>query len=776
MIFSIYLIFSLVLGQSALPVLAYTGEDITVLEIPTEISLEDLLEDVELTLLEVSPVTEEVEILPVDLPIDLEPEQPAVEKVVEVIPEKIKKEKREYVDGEILVKYKESIINLNTTTGIASAVSFTVTNSLETKEDLKGENLAVLEITDGKTIEEKIAELKNDPNVEYVQPNFQYYPAEILTDDTYKDELWALHNTGQEVNTSPGTLDADIDAPEAWAINEGDNAEIIVAVIDSGVAYNHPDLIGNMWDGTNCLDDLGVFLGGCSYGYDYQDNDLMPFPVYYSPYINPSHGTHIAGTIAATKNNTTGVIGVAPSAKIMALKTSLSTFDNVKSINFAKANGAKIINASWGSLGTAGGAYDQALYDAIALFPGLFVAASGNHGYDLDVDETGVAPIDMHKFYPSGFGVDTGAGPALNNIIAVTGTDQNDELASFSNYGALSVDIGAPGTNIYSTICTSGTIVAQSCDYSYDYYAGTSMAAPHVAGLVALLWGYQPGLTLDEVKDAILSTGDTLPSMLGKTLTEKRMNAFNALNKFVVIPPLPDIIAPVITLNGNSSIVLTVGDTFTDPGATALDDVDGVVVVVVSGVVDTSTLGSYVITYTATDSANNVSTATRNVEVRPVPSPTSSGGGGGGGGSIRRVVPLATQATDSGCVLGNIFSPITGARCSVSTVAMPGCVLGVLFSSITGERCVGASLATTGTSGSVLGASTFNFTLNLRVGSRGAEVTELQKFLNDSGYNCGVPDGGFGQKTKDCVMRFQAVSKLFPDGIIGPMARSVLNK
>ena len=128
-------------------------------------------------------------------------------------------------------------------------------------------------------------------------------------------------------------------APEAWATSEGNGT--IVAVIDSGVAYNHPDLINSMWNGSNCKDENGAALGGCNSGFDYEDGDKIPLP------STSSHGTHIAGTIAAVKNNSKGIIGVAPLTKIMAIKSSLTTTDNVKSINFAQQNGAKIINASW---------------------------------------------------------------------------------------------------------------------------------------------------------------------------------------------------------------------------------------------------------------------------------------------------------------------------------------------------------------------------------------------------------------------------------------------
>ena len=182
------------------------------------------------------------------------------------------KGRKDYVEGEILVKYKDTKINLNTTSGRVASLNFNKSKSLEKKEDLAKNNISVLKIKDAKTVEQKIAELKNDSNIEYAQPNFQYYSTNISSNDTYRTNLWGLDNTGQTINGSygniTGTNDKDIDAPEAWAINEGTNSSTIVAVIDSGVAYNHPDLINNMWNGVNCKDENGGVLGECNHGYD----------------------------------------------------------------------------------------------------------------------------------------------------------------------------------------------------------------------------------------------------------------------------------------------------------------------------------------------------------------------------------------------------------------------------------------------------------------------------------------------------------------------------
>jgi len=174
-----------------------------------------------------------------------------------------------------------------------------------------------------------------------------------------------------------------------------------------------------------------------------------------------THGTHIAGTIAAQKNNTLGIAGVAPQTKIMAIKSSLTTDNIIMGINFAKNNGAKIINASWGSDEPAF-AQDTLLASAIRDFPGIFITAAGNGGIDEISDDNEITP-----FYPSSYNL-----PKYNisNIISVAATNSSDALASFSNYGRDSVNVGAPGVSILSTLMNN----------FYGYMSGTSMAVPHV--------------------------------------------------------------------------------------------------------------------------------------------------------------------------------------------------------------------------------------------------------------------------------------------------------
>lgn len=403
------------------------------------------------------------------------------------------------VPDQVIVKYKKNHINLETVGGRNSAVAHARGKSLELKDHFDHENISLLQTANHVPVATLIQDLKNDPDIEYVEPNYTREVSTIIANDTHKDLLWGLDNTGQTIDGDfgliTGTADSDIDAPEAWAINEGTNADAIVAVIDIGVDYNHPDLAANMWDGTNCKDENGNVLGGCNHGYDYQSNDKSPMPANSSAV----HGTHVAGIIAAVKNNTIGVIGIAPHAKIMALKFGLNVSSEVKAIDFAIQNGAKIINASYGGAG-----FSQAEYDAISRFRdagGIFMAAAGNDG----------TSNDTSHFYPSDYD--------LSNIVSVAATDQNDALASFSNYGVTSVDVGAPGVNIASTMPSN----------TYGYLSGTSMATPYTAGLAALIWGYQNQLSSTQIKNIILNDGDTLTGLTGITTSGKRINADRSL-------------------------------------------------------------------------------------------------------------------------------------------------------------------------------------------------------------------------------------------------------
>ena len=334
-----------------------------------------------------------------------------------------------------------------------------------------------------------ISRYLQNPNVVYAEPNFiRRFPSvsthtpgtEIVPGDHYFGEQWALHNTGQEFYCIipgfcfyVGRPDADIDAPEAWAITTGLSTSIKVAVIDSGVDYNHPDLAAN-------------YAGGADF--TSADNDPMD---------DQGHGTHVAGTIAALMNNLTGdpaaeegVVGVAPNALILAYKVcfadgTCNDFAIEQAIARAIVDGAKVINMSLGAPEAS-----QSLFDAVqdAWNAGIVVvAAAGNDGT--------TAP-----FYPA----------AIPNVVAVGAFDEDHKRAPFSNYGNW-VDISAPGNGIFSTypmVGCFGEVGPPGEVGCYTWNTGTSMASPHVAGAAALIWTRADVATNAQVVDILLSSAD----------------------------------------------------------------------------------------------------------------------------------------------------------------------------------------------------------------------------------------------------------------------------
>ena len=350
-----------------------------------------------------------------------------------------------------------------------------------------------------------LAVLRTDPRVRFAEPD-AVYRVDTLPNDPLFGQLWGLSNTGQAVKvSSTGTPDADIDAPEAWSTTTG-SSSVVVAVIDSGVDWHHPDLAANIWTNPGescpgCATD-GVDNDGNGYvddvhGWDFVNDDNDPLD-------DHGHGTHVAGTVGASGSNGAGVTGVNWNVQIMPLKfigaNGQGTADDaVRAILYATRMGAVASNNSWG-----GEEFSQALEDAIAdadAHGSLFVAAAGNSAKNTDTTPD----------YPSGFD--------LPNVLTVGATDQNDARAWFSNYGEQSVDVAAPGTNIYST--WPGGI--------YRYSDGTSMAAPHVTGVAALAKAAFPAASAVGLKALILRTVDPNASFSGLSTTGGRLNARNAV-------------------------------------------------------------------------------------------------------------------------------------------------------------------------------------------------------------------------------------------------------
>ena len=345
--------------------------------------------------------------------------------------------------------------------------------------------------------------LGRDPRVRYAELN--YVLEATAPNDPFYDRLWGIVNFGQFVNGSFGTPDADADVDGAWAVTTGDR-DVVVAVIDTGVDQAHPDLAANTWvnageDCAGCRTD-GRDNDGNGYVDDWRGWDFVGGDN--NPADDHGHGTHVAGTIGAVGDNATGVVGVNWSVGLMALKFlgsdgSGSTADAVAAILYAAANGADVLNNSW-----AGGEYSQSLRDAIAAADdrdALFVAAAGNDGMDNDAVPT----------YPASYDVP--------NVLAVAASDNADRHAFFSNFGMESVDVSAPGVGIFST-WPGG---------SYQYSSGTSMAAPQVSGVAALVEAATTAASDVGTKTLLLRTADPLSALSTLTATGARLNAQAAL-------------------------------------------------------------------------------------------------------------------------------------------------------------------------------------------------------------------------------------------------------
>lgn len=360
----------------------------------------------------------------------------------------------EYAPDEILVKFKPAVSAKWTTLeakrkGVADEAAKASVRA-ELRKSFPFINVFHLKITDkAMTVGEAIRRLRANPNVEYAEPNY-IYSIHFIPNDPFFNQLWGLHNTGQ----TGGTVDADIDAPEAWGIQTG-SPDVVIGVIDTGVDYTHEDLTANMWMNLSEVPGNGIDDDGNGYIDDiYGINSITGSG---DPMDDNGHGTHVSGTIGAVGDNGKGIAGVSHQVKIMALKFLNSegsgyTSDAIECIQYAVNMKSKDINIKGTNNSWGGGGYSQSLYDAIKALRDndiLFSAAAGNSSTD----------NDSKPFYPASYDLD--------NIISVAATDHNDNLASFSNYGATSVDVAAPGVNILSTL-PGGGYTPQIGDIFFD--------------------------------------------------------------------------------------------------------------------------------------------------------------------------------------------------------------------------------------------------------------------------------------------------------------------
>src|SRR5262245_14902904 len=375
-----------------------------------------------------------------------------------------------------------------------------------------------------------------NPFVEYAEPNYILHVETTPNDPKYADgTLWDMNK---------------IAMPAAWDVSTG-HPDVLVAVIDTGADYNHPDLAANIWTnaaeaaGTAGVDDDGNGFVDDIHGYDIVNHDGDPMD-------DHSHGTHVAGTIGAVGNNGVGVVGVNWSVRIMPVKTfnasgNGTTADTIAGLNYAVQMGARVSNHSYGD-----NVFSQAHLDAITAAGQaghLVVAAAGNgnfFGFPINNDTT--------PFYPASYK------PNPDNVISVAATDSTDKFASFSNYGATSVDLAAPGVNIYSTV-----------PGGYGTKSGTSMAAPHVTGAAALIWAADPSLTMTQVRQRILSGTDSIQALNPNrpTVTNGRLNVFKAM------PQAPRLSVSDATVTEGDTGTTTATFTVTlSPGSTQTVTVD----------------------------------------------------------------------------------------------------------------------------------------------------------------------------------------------------------
>jgi subtilisin family serine protease len=355
------------------------------------------------------------------------------------------------------------------------------------------------------------------PDVEYAEPDF-VVQADQLPDDPWFGSLWAMLNTGQAIQGSTGLAGADIGAGAAWSISTGSRATV-VAVVDTGVDYAHPDLAANVWSAPS---PFTVTIAGITVTCAAGTHGFNAIAMTCDPRDDNNHGTHVAGTIGAVGNNGVGVAGVNWTASVMGLKFLDAagngyTSDAINAIEFAVQARARlgaganvrVLSNSWG-----GGGFSQALLDQIARADAsdmLFVASAGNSG----------ANNDTVAYYPASY--------TAPNVVSVAATDNRDALASFSNYGLTSVHLGAPGVNILSTVRGTG----------YAYASGTSMAAPHVSGAAALALA-ACSLNTAELKSTLLDTVDAVAALSGRTTTGGRLDVGSALLACKASAPAPD--------------------------------------------------------------------------------------------------------------------------------------------------------------------------------------------------------------------------------------------
>lgn len=458
----------------------------------------------------------------------------------------------DYETNEIIVMYKEDTAKKVKTKALSNDV----------KEESLSNQCALVTVKDKETLQETIELLSQDEDVLFIQPNYKYYLMDNSVDDVDFSKQWWAYNDGTFVSpsdtdvimpdfppferhekhfwpyttaywgekTTTNTVSGiDINIVNAWEQFTRGGRETIVAVVDTGIDYGHQELSSVMW--TNSKEIVGDGIDNDNNGYiddvngwNFYDGNTQ---IYIGKGDEDDHATHIAGVIGAAHNNV-GIAGIASNTniKIMSVKAlggkdgSGTTESIIRGIQYAEDNGAVICNLSVGT------EYDDpALKEVMQNSDMLFVVASGNESSN----------IDQVPVYPASYDLD--------NIISVANLQFDGTLHSSSNYGSKSVDIAAPGTYIYSTISND----------SYTYMTGTSMAAPMVTGVAALVYSYYNGISTSGVKEIILKSASALSSLTGKVLTGGMVDAYAALNQTVEARMLETQSKQIETINLNIS-------------------------------------------------------------------------------------------------------------------------------------------------------------------------------------------------------------------------------